>query len=139
MPESKFLVLLLIWVAFLVCFAGRSDYKNGANQDGHPSGLPRPYGGRGRGRGRGRGSYDVVGALVALVATALVVGVLRVVAGHRVQMQVPMLETQPGVVAKRVQCKLKVVMVDGRGAVVVVVAGDVLACRSHVFLFDHIL
>lgn len=38
--------------------AGRSEYKNGANQDGHPSGLPRPYGGRGRGRGRGRGSYD---------------------------------------------------------------------------------
>ncbi|KAI5659682.1 hypothetical protein M9H77_28475 [Catharanthus roseus] len=33
--------------------AGRSDYRNGDNQDGHPSGLPRPYGGRGRGRGRG--------------------------------------------------------------------------------------
>ncbi|CAK9170436.1 unnamed protein product [Ilex paraguariensis] len=37
---------------------GRSDYRNGSGQDGdgHPSGLPRPYGGRGR--GRGRGSYN---------------------------------------------------------------------------------
>ncbi|XP_047942817.1 transcription elongation factor SPT6 homolog [Salvia hispanica] len=33
--------------------SGRGDYRNG---DGHPSGAPRPYGGRGRGRGRGRGS-----------------------------------------------------------------------------------
>ncbi|KAK9170565.1 hypothetical protein Syun_002705 [Stephania yunnanensis] len=31
---------------------GRNDFRNGG-QDGHPSGLPRPYGGRGRGRGRG--------------------------------------------------------------------------------------
>lgn len=30
--------------------SGRGDYRNG---DGHPSGAPRPYGGRGRGRGRG--------------------------------------------------------------------------------------
>ncbi|XP_057970915.1 transcription elongation factor SPT6 homolog isoform X2 [Malania oleifera] len=39
--------------------AGRSDFGNGG-QDGHPSGLPRPYGGRGRGGrgGRGRGSYN---------------------------------------------------------------------------------
>ncbi|KAK3010331.1 hypothetical protein RJ639_013024 [Escallonia herrerae] len=36
---------------------GRSDYRNGGGQDGHPSGVPRPHGGRGRGRGRGRGSY----------------------------------------------------------------------------------
>ncbi|KAL3533413.1 hypothetical protein ACH5RR_006934 [Cinchona calisaya] len=36
---------------------GRNDHGNGGNQDGHPSGLPRPYSGRGRGRGRGRGSY----------------------------------------------------------------------------------
>ncbi|CAI9779565.1 unnamed protein product [Fraxinus pennsylvanica] len=38
---------------------GRGDYRNGGNQDGHPSGAPRPYGerdgGRGRGRSRGRG------------------------------------------------------------------------------------
>ncbi|KAL1821112.1 hypothetical protein ACET3Z_015981 [Daucus carota] len=38
--------------------AGRGDFKNGGSQDGHPSGIPRPYGGRGRGRGRGRGSYN---------------------------------------------------------------------------------
>ncbi|ONK61390.1 uncharacterized protein A4U43_C08F29410 [Asparagus officinalis] len=42
---------------------GRSEYRNnygGDNQDGHPSGLPRPgRGGRGRGgRGRGRGGRD---------------------------------------------------------------------------------
>ncbi|KAM5550549.1 transcription elongation factor SPT6 [Rosa sericea] len=30
---------------------GRNDYRNGGGRDGHPSGLPRPYGGRGRGRG----------------------------------------------------------------------------------------
>ncbi|KAL6997808.1 Transcription elongation factor spt6 [Sarracenia purpurea var. burkii] len=36
--------------------SGRGDYRNGGNRDGHPSGLPRPDGGRGRGRGRGRGS-----------------------------------------------------------------------------------
>ncbi|XP_050388044.1 transcription elongation factor SPT6 homolog [Argentina anserina] len=30
---------------------GRSDYRNGGGRDGHPSGAPRPYGGRGRGRG----------------------------------------------------------------------------------------
>ncbi|KAM0990765.1 hypothetical protein ACFX2C_009237 [Malus domestica] len=30
---------------------GRSDHRNGGSRDGHPSGLPRPYGGRGRGRG----------------------------------------------------------------------------------------
>ncbi|XP_004309652.1 PREDICTED: transcription elongation factor SPT6-like [Fragaria vesca subsp. vesca] len=29
---------------------GRNDYRNGGGRDGHPSGLPRPYGGRGRGR-----------------------------------------------------------------------------------------
>ncbi|KAF8410945.1 hypothetical protein HHK36_003482 [Tetracentron sinense] len=37
---------------------GRNDYRNGG-RDGHPSGLPRPYGGRGRGRGsynNGRGN-----------------------------------------------------------------------------------
>ncbi|XP_023920122.1 transcription elongation factor SPT6 homolog isoform X2 [Quercus suber] len=33
---------------------GRNDYRNGGGRDGHPSGLPRPYGGR----GRGRGSYN---------------------------------------------------------------------------------
>ncbi|KAI5670732.1 hypothetical protein M9H77_11096 [Catharanthus roseus] len=32
-----------------VVFIGRSDYRNGDNQEGHQSGLPRPYGGRGRG------------------------------------------------------------------------------------------
>lgn len=31
-------------------FTGRNDYRNGGGRDGHPSGLPRPYGGRGRGR-----------------------------------------------------------------------------------------
>ncbi|KAI3694464.1 hypothetical protein L1987_77429 [Smallanthus sonchifolius] len=36
---------------------GRGDYRNGGGHDGHPSGLPRPYGG-GRQRGRGRGSYN---------------------------------------------------------------------------------
>lgn len=30
---------------------GRNEYRNGGSRDGHPSGLPRPYGGRGRGRG----------------------------------------------------------------------------------------
>ncbi|KAK6271305.1 hypothetical protein POUND7_008403 [Theobroma cacao] len=30
---------------------GRNDYRNSGSRDGHPSGLPRPYGGRGRGRG----------------------------------------------------------------------------------------
>ncbi|AEE34373.1 global transcription factor group B1 [Arabidopsis thaliana] len=30
------------------------EYRNGGGRDGHPSGAPRPYGGRGRGRGRGR-------------------------------------------------------------------------------------
>ncbi|KAL5744973.1 hypothetical protein ACOSP7_026119 [Xanthoceras sorbifolium] len=34
---------------------GRNDYRNGGGRDGHPSGVPRPYGGRG---GRGRGSYN---------------------------------------------------------------------------------
>ncbi|KAL8133543.1 hypothetical protein AgCh_008853 [Apium graveolens] len=38
--------------------AGRGDLRNGGSQDGHPSGIPRPNGGRGSGRGRGRGSYD---------------------------------------------------------------------------------
>ncbi|XVF00136.1 hypothetical protein REPUB_Repub03eG0259000 [Reevesia pubescens] len=33
---------------------GRSDYRNSSGRDGHPSGVPRPYGGR----GRGRGSYN---------------------------------------------------------------------------------
>ncbi|XP_071726700.1 transcription elongation factor SPT6 homolog isoform X2 [Rutidosis leptorrhynchoides] len=32
---------------------GRSDYRNGGGHDSHPSGVPRPYGGRGRVRGRG--------------------------------------------------------------------------------------
>ncbi|XP_077219251.1 global transcription factor group B1 [Tasmannia lanceolata] len=32
---------------------GRNDYRSGGVRDGHPSGLPRPYGGRGRERGRG--------------------------------------------------------------------------------------
>lgn len=38
--------------------SGRSDYRNGGNRDGHPSGAPRPHGGRGRGRpyNSGRGS-----------------------------------------------------------------------------------
>ncbi|BAT85072.1 hypothetical protein VIGAN_04256600 [Vigna angularis var. angularis] len=36
---------------------GRGEYRNNGNQDEHPSGVPRPYGG-GRGRGRGRGSYN---------------------------------------------------------------------------------
>ncbi|PON81487.1 Transcription elongation factor [Trema orientale] len=35
---------------------GRNDFRNGGGRGGHPSGVPRPYGGRGR--GRGRGSYD---------------------------------------------------------------------------------
>ncbi|KAG7962184.1 hypothetical protein I3843_09G052600 [Carya illinoinensis] len=30
---------------------GRNDHRNGSGRDGHPSGVPRPYGGRGRGRG----------------------------------------------------------------------------------------
>ncbi|KAH1194513.1 hypothetical protein GmHk_19G055290 [Glycine max] len=34
-----------------------SSHRNNGNQDEHPSGVPRPYGG-GRGRGRGRGSYN---------------------------------------------------------------------------------
>ncbi|XP_023537141.1 transcription elongation factor SPT6 homolog isoform X2 [Cucurbita pepo subsp. pepo] len=33
---------------------GRNDNRNSGSRDGHPSGLPRPYGGR----GRGRGSYN---------------------------------------------------------------------------------
>ncbi|KAB2010238.1 hypothetical protein ES319_D10G224600v1 [Gossypium barbadense] len=33
---------------------GRNDYRNSSSRDGHPSGAPRPYGGR----GRGRGSYN---------------------------------------------------------------------------------
>ncbi|KAK8474269.1 hypothetical protein V6N12_041637, partial [Hibiscus sabdariffa] len=33
---------------------GRNDYRNSSSRDGHPSGVPRPYGGR----GRGRGSYN---------------------------------------------------------------------------------
>ncbi|KAJ4980659.1 hypothetical protein NE237_031496 [Protea cynaroides] len=41
---------------------GRNDYRNGGGREGHPSGLPRPYGGRGRGRGsyneRGNGSSN---------------------------------------------------------------------------------
>ncbi|KAH7843835.1 hypothetical protein Vadar_021229 [Vaccinium darrowii] len=37
---------------------GGGDYRNGSNQDGHPSGLPRPYGGRGRGRGSHNSSGD---------------------------------------------------------------------------------
>lgn len=32
--------------------SGRSDYRNGPSRNGHPSGVPRPYGGRGRGRGQ---------------------------------------------------------------------------------------
>ncbi|XP_058203463.1 transcription elongation factor SPT6 homolog [Rhododendron vialii] len=36
---------------------GNGDYR-GSNQDGHPSGLPRPYGGRGRGRGSHNSSGD---------------------------------------------------------------------------------
>ncbi|PON78960.1 Transcription elongation factor [Parasponia andersonii] len=35
---------------------GRNDFRNGGGRGGHPSGVPKPYGGRGR--GRGRGSYD---------------------------------------------------------------------------------
>ncbi|XAR62643.1 hypothetical protein NMG60_11017483 [Bertholletia excelsa] len=35
--------------------SGRGDYRNGGDRDGHPSGIPRPHGGRGRGRG---GSYS---------------------------------------------------------------------------------
>ncbi|XP_057506714.1 LOW QUALITY PROTEIN: transcription elongation factor SPT6 homolog [Actinidia eriantha] len=37
--------------------SGRGDYRNSGNRDGHPSGVPRSYGGRGRGRGR-VGSYN---------------------------------------------------------------------------------
>ncbi|KAA8517882.1 hypothetical protein F0562_015329 [Nyssa sinensis] len=37
---------------------GRGDYRNGGGRDGHPSGMPRPYGGRGRGRGRGNSSNN---------------------------------------------------------------------------------
>ncbi|GAV89269.1 hypothetical protein CFOL_v3_32687 [Cephalotus follicularis] len=33
---------------------GRNDYRNGGGRDGHPSGLPRPHGGR----GHVRGSYN---------------------------------------------------------------------------------
>ncbi|XP_076921812.1 transcription elongation factor SPT6 homolog isoform X1 [Bidens hawaiensis] len=36
---------------------GGSDYRSGGGHDGHPSGLPRAYGG-GRGRGRGQGWYN---------------------------------------------------------------------------------
>ncbi|KAH7556846.1 hypothetical protein JRO89_XS11G0002600 [Xanthoceras sorbifolium] len=39
----------------LRAIVGRNDYRNGGGRDGHPSGVPRPYGGRG---GRGRGSYN---------------------------------------------------------------------------------
>ncbi|XP_031382982.1 transcription elongation factor SPT6 homolog [Punica granatum] len=38
---------------------GRNDFRNSGGRDGHPSGAPRPYGGRGRGRGSyggGRGN-----------------------------------------------------------------------------------
>ncbi|KHN38799.1 Transcription elongation factor SPT6 [Glycine soja] len=43
----------------LAALLGRGEYRNNGNQDEHPSGVPRPYGGgRGRGRGRGRGSYN---------------------------------------------------------------------------------
>ncbi|CAI9117820.1 OLC1v1019305C1 [Oldenlandia corymbosa var. corymbosa] len=42
---------------------GRHDYRNGSSLAGHPSGMPRPYGGHVRGRGSGsygggRGSYN---------------------------------------------------------------------------------
>ncbi|GAB4839170.1 Transcription elongation factor spt6, partial [Ancistrocladus abbreviatus] len=37
--------------------AGRNDYGNGG-RGGHPSGVPRPYGGRGCGRGRGSHNRD---------------------------------------------------------------------------------
>ncbi|KAJ0797991.1 putative tex-like protein, HTH domain superfamily [Helianthus annuus] len=37
--------------------AGRSDYRNVGGHDGHPSGLPQPYGG-GLGWGRGQGPYN---------------------------------------------------------------------------------
>lgn len=40
------------------CFTGRNDYRNGGGRDGHPSGVPRPYGGRGRGRGTYNGRGD---------------------------------------------------------------------------------
>ncbi|XVE52309.1 hypothetical protein DITRI_Ditri02bG0112800 [Diplodiscus trichospermus] len=33
---------------------GRNECRNSSSRDGHPSGVPRPYGGR----GRGRGSYN---------------------------------------------------------------------------------
>ncbi|XVF82582.1 hypothetical protein PTKIN_Ptkin16aG0061200 [Pterospermum kingtungense] len=36
--------------------AGRNDYRNSSSRDGHPSGAPRPYGGRGRGRGSNNSS-----------------------------------------------------------------------------------
>ncbi|CAI9099411.1 OLC1v1036228C1 [Oldenlandia corymbosa var. corymbosa] len=50
-------------VSFPDLTSGRNDYRNGSSQEGHPSGMPRPYGGRGRGRGpgRGRGSGSYVG------------------------------------------------------------------------------
>ncbi|KAJ7976530.1 Transcription elongation factor spt6 [Quillaja saponaria] len=38
---------------------GRNDYRNNSSQDGHPSGLPRPYGGHGRGRGRGSSKSSI--------------------------------------------------------------------------------
>ncbi|KAL8254572.1 hypothetical protein R6Q59_032793 [Mikania micrantha] len=47
------------WDYFVIYIAGRSDYRNGGGHDGHPSGLPRPYGGGGGRRGRGRGSYNI--------------------------------------------------------------------------------
>ncbi|KAK6933979.1 Spt6, SH2 domain, partial [Dillenia turbinata] len=40
---------------------GRNDHRNSSGRDGHPSGAPRPYGGRGRGRGSysgGRGNNN---------------------------------------------------------------------------------
>lgn len=41
-------------MTFIFGLAGRNDHRNGDGRTGHPSGVPRPYGGR----GRGRGSYN---------------------------------------------------------------------------------
>lgn len=50
---------MIILVGYIFTYiAGRSDYRNGGGHDGHPSGVPRSYGG-GHRRGRGgRGSYN---------------------------------------------------------------------------------
>ncbi|KAF9599355.1 hypothetical protein IFM89_036812 [Coptis chinensis] len=53
-PGSRSVLFPPIEVNILVGSAGAKDYRNGG-RDGHPSGAPRPYGGRGGGRDGNRG------------------------------------------------------------------------------------